>query len=430
MPSEAPAPAIDPATLLPPSPVFLVPGAIVRVSTDAAGAEADADSTDPALSGTARFVAFQSRADNLVPGDANGAEDVFVKNLRTGAITLASTDADGAQSPARSLYPSISATGRYVAFDRLPSFAQPPGPDARTDVFVKDLRTGSLQRASAAADGTPGDADSYGAPSLSANGRRVAFSSQAANLLPGDTNDTADVFVKNLRTGGIALASADAAGVPGNSFSEQPSLSADGLHVAFSSRATNLLPGDDTHGVEQVFVKNLRTGAVAAASADAAGALGDDASLNASISADGRFVAFSSAASNLLPGDTNGAADVFVKDMQTGAVVLASADAAGNGALGFSGAPALSPDGRFVAFESTAPNLVPGAGGGHADVFLRDLWTGGISLVAANPPPPGRTGISFTRSAVSDTGAVAFASRAGDLVPGDARGVFDVFLSG
>ena len=431
MPSEAPDAAlpIDPATLAPPLPGFLAPGTVVRVSADAAGVEGNADSSDPALSGAGRLVAFGSRADNLVPGDANGAEDVFVKDLRTGAVTLASADADGAQGGARSLYPSLSANGRYVAFDRLPSPAAPPGPDARAAVFVKDLRTGGLQLASAAADGTPGDGDSTGVPSLSANGRRVAFSSQAANLVPGDANDTTDVFVKTLRTGAVALASADAAGAPGNNYSEQPALSADGLHVAFGSRATNLLPGD-THGVEQVFVKDLSTSAVAAASADAAGAWGNDASLNASISADGRFVAFGSYASTLVPGDANGTEDVFVKDMQTGAVTLASADAAGHPAGGFSGAPALSPNGRFVVFESTAANLVPGAGGGHADLFLRDLWTGGISLVAANPPPGPRQGISFTRSAVSDTGTVAFASRSGDLVPGDANGVSDVFLAG
>lgn len=437
MPSEAPddhpaapAPALDAETLALPLPAFLapapapVPAETVRVSTNAEGSQANGDSYNPALSGNARSVAFESYATDLVPGDANGVGDIFVKDLRTGAVTLASADAQGNGVGARSLYPSISATGRFVAFDTLPTF----GPSQRTDVYVKDLRTGRLTLASADAQGNPGDGPSYGPPSISGNGRHVAFYSDATNLVPGDANGTGDIFVKTLRTGQVALASADAAGHQANAFSQAPSLSADGRTVAFSSGATNFAPVPG-NGIDEIFVKDLRTGQLTLASADAAGNAGNGESNNPSISADGRTVAFASAATNLAPGDADGLQDIFVKDLRTGQVTLVSADAAGNHGNGISAAPAISPNGRFVSFESNGSNLVPGAGGGHADVFLKDLWTGGIGLIAANPPPPPRQGITFARTSVTDTGEVAFASRTADLVPGDTNGASDIFLS-
>lgn len=403
-------------------PAFLAPGSIVRVSTDAGGGQANGDSFDPAATGNGRFVAFDSFASNLVPGDTNGTEDVFVKDLRTGRIALASADAGGNQFGTASEAPSISANGRYVAFEKLPAPSDPAG----SHVFVKDLRTGQLTQADTDAQGNAGNGSTYDPPSISANGRYVAFTSEASNLVPGDTNDTLDVFVKDLRTGAVTLASSSSAGTPNGvgTYSDEPSLSADGRTVAFVNRFG---------GVE---VKDLDTGQLTLTGS--AAPMPGESIGQPSLSADGRFVAFDSfGGAPALPGyngfiqTANGSVlshDVFVKDLQTGQLTLASADAAGNQGNGYSSDAVLSPNGRFVAFESGATNLTPDLTNGHGGVFVRDLWTGGVSLVAANAPSANGHYGSGDAVSVTNTGAVAFASQAADLVPGDTNGVSDIFL--
>ncbi|WP_439625355.1 Ig-like domain-containing protein, partial [Gemmata sp.] len=188
---------------------------------------------------------------------------------------------------------------------------------------------------------------------------------------PGDTNGAFDIFVKDTQTGAVTRVSTTAAGAQGDGDSDQPSVSADGRYVAFASRASNLVPGD-TNGAFDIFVKDTQTGAVTRVSTTAAGAQGDGDSDQPSVSADGRYVAFASDAPNLVPGDTNGTYDVFVKDTQTGAVTRVSTTAGVQGD-GASYTASVSADGRYVAFASDAPNLVPGDTNGGADVFFASI---------------------------------------------------------
>lgn len=400
-------------------------GGVVLVSTNAAGDQANSGSFDPVISDNHRVVAFVSFASNLVPDDPDGGTNVFAKNLWTGEVVLVSASAGGEKGNAASLGPSISANGRHVAFSSDASNLVPGDANGTRDIFVKDLWTGEVALASADAAGNGGNGFSFVA-SISDNGRHVAFGSDASNLVPGDANGNADVFVKDLRTGEVALASTDASGNQGDSFSGSPSISANGRHVAFQSLASNLVPGDTNANID-VFVKDLRTGGIVLASSDAAGNEGDDSSLAPAVSGNGRYVAFSSFASNLAPGDANGSADVFVKDLWTGEVILASADAAGAQGNGSGFSPAISDNGRYVAFESQASNLAPGDTNNEIDIFLKDLRTGALTLVSADPE--GNEGnLNSAGVDVTDAGAVVFGSRASNLVPGDANEAFDIFL--
>jgi Tol biopolymer transport system component len=215
------------------------------------------------------------------------------------------------------------------------------------------------------------------AAEISADGRFVAFQSTASNLVADDTNGVSDVFVRDLQTGTTERVSVDSGGAPGNGTSDAPSLSGDGALVAFTSQATNLVAGD-TNNATDVFVHDWHTGATVRASVATDGTQADRAAYDPRLSADGRFVAFDTDATNLVPGDTNGASDVFLRDLQTGVTERASLTATGDQADGDSGTPSLSADGRFVAFQSYAGNLVSGDSNGNYDVFVRDRQTGAV----------------------------------------------------
>jgi Tol biopolymer transport system component len=278
---------------------------------------------------------------------------------------------DGVQSNGDSDRQVVSADGRFVAFLSTASNLVPGDTNGEPDVFVHDRRTGSTRRVSVGTGGAQGNSVSDN-PAISADGRFVAFASYASNLVRGDGNDDQDVFVRDRQAGTTARVSLGPGGAQGDFYSDNPALSANGRFVAFESGASNLVPGD-SNGVLDVFVRDRQTGTTRRVSLGAAGAQGDEFSFGPAISADGRFVAFASVATNLVPGDTNGEADVFVRDRKAGTtrrVSFGLGSAQGNGE---SYAPALSADGRLVAFLSRATNLVPGDTNGVQDVFVRSL---------------------------------------------------------
>ena len=344
----------------------------------------------------------------------------------TGVTTRVSLATNGAQGNAASYAPAISADGRIVAFVS----------DARTlvegdtnrvaDIFVRDQATGVTTRVSVASDGTQANGDSD-KPALSADGRYVVFQSRASNLVAGDTNDLSDVFVHDRVTGQTTRVSVASDGSQGNNSSLNPSISADGRYVAFASDAGNLVAGD-TNGVRDVFVRDRVANTTTRVSVATGGAQGNDNSVTPAISANGRSVVFVSWATNLVTGDTNGYRDIFVHDLTTGVTSRVSLALGGGEPNGDSYAPAISGDGSIVAFASRATNLVAGDTNHLDDVFVRDLGTGVTTRVSV-ASGGGQANCPSDSPAISADGRlVAFTSLANNLVAGDTNGAVDVFV--
>jgi Tol biopolymer transport system component len=403
-----------------------------RVSVDSAGGQAQGASALPAVSADGRYVAFESTADNLVPGDTNSASDIFVfdrQTRRTERVSIPDVGLGQTQGNADSTEASISDDGRYVAFESQANnlIAGDHGP--YTDVFVHDRVTGRTQRMSEDASGVGGNAPSgdspdFGplkGPSISADGRFVAFASLASNLVPRNVFVLVEVFVKDRQTGAIERISVTQSGdVPRGNISRNPAVSGDGRFVSFTSFADLT---EDGGGVGSfVFDRQTRSLERIPAKPDFA-----------PMSFDGRFLVFASSASALVPNDTNAMSDVFVFDRQSGATERVSLDAAGNQVTGASLAPAISSDGRFVAFSSNAASLVPGDTNDAYDVFVKDHQTGAIERVsvdsAGNQAAGAGSQLFSGRAALSGDGkVVAFESTARNLVPGDTNSERDVFV--
>ncbi len=413
------------------SPVFAQSGVTERVSVASSGTEADNASDMPAISADGRFIAFASFASNLVPDDTNDASDVFVHDRRTGTTERVSVGIRGRQGNGNSGfvgvagYPAISADGRFVAFPSDATNLVRGDTNFSTDVFVHDRLLGTTERVSVSSTGEQSDGISEG-PALSADGRFVAFHSSASDLVPGDDNFSTDVFVHDRLTGTTEIVSVNNAGEEGNNLSFRADISAGGRFVVFSSSADNLVPGPQSF--DQVFLRDRVAGTTERVSQNAAGNEGDGTSVLPAVSADGRFVAFQTNAANLI-GDGSHESHVLVKDRQTGAFERASANGAGEAADLLSEQPDITPDGRFVTFFSLATNLVPGDTNNRRDVFVRDRQTG--TVVRVSVTTSGEEGNSESMwPKISDDGLVsAFESNAFNLVPDDNNFSGDVFVN-
>jgi Tol biopolymer transport system component len=401
---------------------------LFRVSVSSTQAQSDGASGKPSISGDGRYIAFSSSATNLVGGDTNAASDVFVYDVQTGAIVRASLTYLGAEGNGGSNAPSISADGRFVAFVSSATNLVADDTNGASDVFLRDIQTGRTSRVSVASGGGQGNGFSYLA-TISADARYVAFTSAATNLVTGDTNGQQDVFVRDFLAGVTSRVSVDSSGVEGNSGSTYHSISADGRYVAFASTATNLVSGD-TNASQDIFVRDLQAGVTVSATVDPNWVIGNLGSALPSISADGRFVAFQSDATNLVLGDTNGTTDIFVRDMQTTTFVRLSVDSSGSEALGLSNSASISADARYVVFESNATNLVSGDTNGKTDVFLHDGLTGTTTRINLDPAggEANDQSAAYPIAISTDGHRVAFGSDASNLVAGDTNGVADVFL--
>ncbi len=401
--------------------------ALISLASD--GTQGDSWSTSASISAQGRYVAFRSDAANLVAGDTNSTVDIFVRDRQTGETTRVSVASDGTQADDWSTLPAISASGRYVTFYSAATNLVAGDTNDQLDVFVHDRQTGETSRVSVASDGAQGDAGSD-LPSISASGRYVAFSSWATNLVAGDLNATADIFVHDRQTGETTRVSVASDGGQGEDWSTSPSISALGRYVAFTSYATSLVVGD-TNDAADVFVRDRQTGETTRVSVASGGAQGDAGSYTPSISADGRYVAFYSLATNLVTGDTNSTADIFVHDRQTGETSRVSVDSDGMQAVGgHCYAPSISADGRYVAFYSYATNLVAGDTNDALDVFAHDRQTGETTRVSVASDGAQGDGGSYSPSISAMGTLVAFDSVATNLVEGDANDTGDVFLHG
>ncbi|MBI5870371.1 MAG: PD40 domain-containing protein [Actinobacteria bacterium] len=421
---------------------------MIRVSTNSSGAEAhgdlsfaSADYRSSAISGSGRYVAFESRATDLVSGDTDELSDIFVKDAETGATTMVSTDSAGAAVYSESIRPSISTDGRFVTFTSDSPDLVAGDTNGVSDVFLKDTQTGVTTRISTDSSGV--QANSYGFYSaISGDGRYVAFESDADNLVADDTNQATDIFVKDTLTSVTARVSTDSSGnqatrtdTPwfGNSINMAPTISHDGRYVAFQSFAENLAAGD-ANGCWDIFIKDTVTGGTTIVSTDTAGFQSNFHSYYPSISADGRYLAFESWSNNLVAGDTNYSSDIFQKDILTGVTMRVSTSSSGDqGAYntpflgGGSFTPTISADGRYVTFISEAANLAPGDVNRERDIFVKDTVTGATALVSSDAVGRNGIGYSYGPAISADGRYISFLSEDYLLVPDDTNAARDYY---
>lgn len=403
-------------------------GQIERISLDSAGQEGNGDSLNPALSADGRYVAFESVASNLVANDGNNTADVFLHDRQTAATIRVSVNAAGQEGQGASHGPALSGDGRYLAYWSDATNLVNGDGNSLADVFLYDRQTGTIERVSVDPAGQDADGASRN-PTLAAAGRYVAFESQATDLVAGDGSSTTDIFLRDRQAASTTRVSLAPNDNGGNNHSYQPTLSADANFIAFHSHASNLVEDDDNNAAD-VFLYHLPTSQIERVSLNSDEAEGNAASTFAAVSGDGRYVAFSSSASNLAGGDVFGYFDVFIRDRWAGTTERASIDAAGHEPNGVSVSPALSADGRFVAFDSSANNLVATDTNGRIDVFLRDRIPPITLAMNYNLGMPGSfftiTGTNFLRNEI-----ITIAANGHQLgtVPADADGNFTLVLT-
>lgn len=344
------------------------------------GAQTNDSSGAPSVSGDGQFVAFQASATNLVAGDTNSTSDIFVVDRSTTTTTLVSRTS-GVLGNGRSSDPAISVDGRYVAFTSAASNLVAGDANSNDDIFLVDRQTGMLMLVSRTPQGGTGNSTSAAA-AISGDGRYVAFQSSASNLVAGDTNANDDIFVFDRQTNTTRLVSR-AASAPANGFAAAPSISADGRVVAFHSDASNLVAGD-TNTQTDVFVVDTTSGAITRVSVAANGGDANGASTSSAISGDGRVVAFSTDATDILGGDENNAPDVVLRVLADGTTARLSRGWRTGNADRTSLAPSLSTDGRFAVFESYAADLLPTAVTSVGDIYLAERST---ALLRVGTPP-------------------------------------------
>jgi Tol biopolymer transport system component len=424
---------------------------IVRISVATGGGQANGPSDHPSVSGDGRYVAFQSSATNVVASDTNFAADIFVTDRDTdadgifdepGAVATArvSVATGGAQANGPSTKPAISGNGRYVAFLSRASNLVAGDTNGLLDVFVHDRQTGATTRVSVATGGGQGTGGPspvpppVGTPSISADGRYVVFDSNQTNLVAGDTNGYTDVFLHDRQTTTTTRLSQSGA-TQANTGSLNPVISADGAWVAYETWANNL-PGATTgNTIRDIILVNRATGAVLQITPDGELAAGHNASLQPTLSSDGRYLAFESFKTNLVATDTNQLSDIFVWDrlnpgtfVRVSAVGTPPAETQGNG---HSATPAISGDGRYVAYNTWASNLLAGDTNQMAEPALADRLT----LTSAPARVALVSGAQATRSARSGESSLsgngrylAFSSTSSQLVAGDTNHTSDVYV--
>jgi len=408
-------------TIIPAGTAQAAAGTVMRCSTNSSGAQVTGASSEPAISADGRYVAFVSSATDLVDGDTNGKGDVFRKDLQTGETVRCSTKSDGSQANGASGDVSISSDGGYVAFYSYATDLVSGDTNGEADIFRKNLVTGEILRCSTSSSSAQATGGSYFS-SMSSDGRYVAFYSDAADLVSGDTNSKTDIFRKDMQDRGIVRCSTDASRDQANGISYDPCISADGRYIAFHTDATDLV-GGDTNGYSDVFRKDLVTDEILRCSTSSSNTQAIGGSFYASISSDGRYVAFESSASDLVDGDANGFSDIFRKDLQTGETLCCSTDASGTQADNYSDYPSMSADGRFIVLMSKASNLVDGDSNAVQDIFRKDLQTGHVACCSSGTADD----YSDDPSISTDGRFVTFDSRATNLVDGDTNGEMDVF---
>lgn len=379
-------------------------GEVRLISRGMSGEAGNGSSLRPHITPDGRYVAFSSEASNLVPDDSNAVYDAFLYDATAKALTLVSRAANGSAANGPSYSAGISDDGNHIAITSDASNLVAGDTNRTKDAFVFSRTTGSTTRVSLGPNGEESRKWS-GIASLSGNGRYAIFWSDDKNFAPGDTNDFHDLFRRDLLLGTTTLVSWNASGVISDEGSSaEGDVSADGRYVAFASSATNLAPGEATSHLDDVFVKDMLTGDIRCVSRTPAGLEPDAQSVSPQISGDGRYTVFQSLATNLdtVGGPTQSVWCVYIHDASSG--VIRRIDRTNFGVPGnkSSWVPSISPDGRWVGFESDANNLVPGLAGQGLQYFIVDRFAHafGWSVPARQTPSPRRLGYWTTTNGV------------------------------
>lgn len=408
---------------------------IELISATDRGFTGDATSGGPAVSTGGRFVAFFSDATDLVvPNDRRPFRDVFVRdreNATTERISVAmgGGEANGNSHPGGLASPGISADGCLVVFSSEASNLVPDDDGQFEDVFIRDRCASTTRRISVATDGGNPNGRSN-TPDITPDGRWIVFQSQASNLVDGDTNGASDIFLYDNESGELRRVSVADDGEQANSFSITPSISHDGRSVAFASMASNLVPGA-ANGFLQIYVRDLQENRNELASVNAAGVPGDSNSFCPDLNGDGSIVAFKFDGSNLVPGDTNGVPDVIVRDRANSVTERVSVDDDGIQGDGLSAHPAVSRDGRYVVFPSFAERFDPLDANRQSDIFVYDRETRTIARVSVELAEDSDAGVAEPAPSISPEGKwIGFASGSSKLVENDINTtLFDVFFT-
>jgi Tol biopolymer transport system component len=389
-------------------------------------------SGEPATSETGQFVAFRSSATNLDSDRCdNGVNHIFVSDRNTGTIRCISLNSNGREGDQDSVAPSISADGQFIAFtSTAANLADDKCDNGFSHIYVRDRTTGTTRCVSVNSNGHEGNQHSH-APSISADGTLIAFDSSATNLADNKCdNGFNHVFVHDLTAGTTECVSVRSDGDEGNGDSFDPSISGDGRVVVFQSRATNLAARCD-NGNSHIYMRNLVTGDTTCISVNNDGDQSNGNSALARISGDGRFVAFQSDPTNFTARCSNGLTHIFVRDTVEDRTTCASIDDRGNQGNNDSVQPSISSDGRFVAFSSAASNLTGNrCTAGNLQVFVRDRADEKTKCASVGPKNVEGNSESINPSISANGALVTFESDSNNLVKKDTNGLRDVFGNG
>ncbi len=403
---------------------------IERISVDKDGFESTAGGMSGFIQSSAdgRFVVFVSSDDDLVLGDDNGVEDVFLYDRTNDTLELISTNKNGSDANGRSYAPSLSSDGRYVVFTSEASDLIVGDDNGVTDIYIRDTQSDTTERVSVDTDELESNGDSHRSV-VSSDGQFVAFSSEATNLVAGDTNGFADIFVRDRTAGStvrVSLTDDEEEATGGDSL--WPSISADGSLVVFQSDATNLFLSDGNSATD-IFLRDTDADTTTLLSKNDDDSEGDADSLAPVISADGTVVVFSSQATNLAGSNPDGLSHIFAAVVATEAVEIVSVDSDETEGDGGSTLPTLTADGNLVFFQSEATNLdTSNDENGVGDIFVRDRDSGTTARISLRPEGGETTSATMNVSVNSDGHFVTFQSDEGEYVDSDDNGVADVFV--
>ncbi|MCP3997784.1 MAG: hypothetical protein GY722_22385 [bacterium] len=397
------------------------------VSVTGGGVQGNDESLDPAISGDGSTIVFSSQASNLALGDSNGDSDIFAHEIASGTTTLISAATGGTQGNFGSIDPAVSADGSVIAYFSAASNLIPSDTNDTFDVFVHDVAAGTTRLVSAATGGVQGN-DFSQDPAISADGSTITFASASTNLVPGDTNGAWDVFMYDVATAATTRISVDSGGIQGNDESGSAMINADGSIITYHSEATNLVAGD-TNGQQDIFMYDVATATTTRISVADDGTQADAGCLFPSITADATTVVYQSTAGNLVAGDTNALHDIFMYDVAAATTTRVSVADDGTQGDGSSSAAAIAADGSTIAYRSAATNLVAGDTNGQPDVFAYDVATATTTRVSVATDGSEANGDNLWPAITANGGTIVYHSKASNLTAGDVNGFADVFVT-